>query len=157
MNNLKLDLKGVKQITNLFALALKERLEKNGSNASGMLSNSIKGKVKYDGKYVSVYVDLEDYWKYVENGTKPHFPPVDAIKQWIKVKPVLPRPLKDGKLPTENQLAFLIGRKISKVGTKANPFLAPTISDFELVDKIYTEVDRVVTEALNSAIEEELK
>lgn len=157
MNNLKLDLKNVKNITNLFALALKERLEKNGSNASGMLSNSIKGKVKYDGKYVSVFVDLEDYWKYVENGTKPHFPPVDAIKQWIKVKPVLPRPLKDGKLPTENQLAYLIGRKISKVGTKPNPFLAPTISEFGLVDKIYEEVDRVVTEALNSAIEEELK
>ena len=157
MNDLKLDLKGVKEITNLFALALKERLEKNGSNASGMLSNSIKGKVKYDGKYVSVFVDLEDYWKYVENGTKPHFPPVDAIKQWIKVKPVLPRPLKDGKLPTENQLAYLIGRKISKVGTKPNPFLAPTISEFGLVDKIYEEVDRVVTEALNSAIEEELK
>ena len=157
MNDLKLDLKNVKNITNLFALALKERLEKNGSNASGMLSNSIKGKVKYDGKYVSVFVDLEDYWKYVENGTKPHFPPVDAIKQWIKVKPVLPRPLKDGKLPTENQLAYLIGRKISKVGTKPNPFLAPTISEFGLVDKIYEEVDRVVTEALNSAIEEELK
>lgn len=157
MNDLKLDLKNVKNITNLFALALKERLEKNGSNASGMLSNSIKGKVKYDGKYVSVFVDLEDYWKYVENGTKPHFPPVDAIKQWIRVKPVLPRPLKDGKLPTENQLAYLIGRKISKVGTKAQPFLSTTIIDFDLVDKIYTEVDKVVTEALNSAIEEELK
>ena len=157
MNDLKLDLKNIKNITTLFAAALKDKLEANGSNASGVLSKSINGKVKFDGKYITVSIQLEDYYKYVEYGTKPHFPPIDAIKQWIKVKPVLPRPLENGKLPTENQLAYLIGRKISKVGTKANPFLAPTIRDFALVDKIYEEVDKALTEALNNTIEEELK
>lgn len=144
----------IKTIVDNFCGELKQNL--TPSNASGELSKSIKGIVKYDGKYLSVSISLQDYWKYIEYGTKPHFPPVDAIRKWIKVKPVLPRPLKNGKLPTENQLAYLIGRKISKVGTKAKPFLQPTIKDFDLVGKVYNEVLELVTKQITEEINEEL-
>lgn len=146
----KLDLTTIKDITDSFVNELKAKLESNGTNASGDLSKSIKGIVKFDGKYVTVSIRLNEYWKYIENGTKPHFPPVDAIKKWISVKPVLPRPLKSGKLPTDNQLAYLIGRKISKVGTKAKPFLKPTITDFDLINKVYNEV----VDLLNKQLED---
>ena len=148
----KLDLTTIKDITNNFVLELKNRLTANDSNASGKLAKSIKGVVKQNGKYVVISISLEDYWKYVENGTKPHWPPVDAIKKWISVKPVLPRPLKSGKLPTTDQLAYLIGRKISKTGTKAKPFLKPTLSSFDLVGKVYDEVVKII----NKEIEEDL-
>ena len=144
MDKNSLDLNTIKEITNLFAAALKDRLEENGSNATHQLSNSIKDIVKFDGKYLTVSIQLEDYYKYVENGRKAgKFPPVDAIKKWITIKPVIPSG-KNGKLPTENQLAYLIGRKIAREGTRANPFLAPTIRDFKLVDKIYAAVNSML-------------
>lgn len=81
------------------------------------LINSITTAVVVDDKSYKVVMDLNDYWKYLENGTEPHWPPVDAIRSWISYKPVLPRPGRDGRLPTPNQLAFLIGRKIAREGT----------------------------------------
>lgn len=146
----KLDLTTIQDITNDFVVELKNKLTANDSNASGNLAKSIRGIVKQNGKYIVISIQLEDYWKYIENGTKPHFPPVDAIKKWISVKPVLPRPLKSGKLPTSNQLAFLIARKISRVGTKAKPFLKPTITDFDLINKVYNEV----VDLLNKQLED---
>lgn len=146
----KLELTTIQDITNDFVVELKNKLTANDSNASGTLAKSIRGIVKQNGKYIVISIQLEDYWKYIENGTKPHFPPVDAIKKWISVKPILPRPLKSGKLPTSNQLAFLIARKISRVGTKAQPFLKPTITDFDLINKVYNEV----VDLLNKQLED---
>lgn len=149
----KLELTTIQNITNDFVLELKNKLKANKTNASGNLSNSIRGVVKQNGKYIVISIQLEDYWEYIENGTKPHWPPVDAIKKWISVKPVLPRPLKSGKLPTANQLAFLIARKISRVGTKPKPFLKPTITDFDLINKVYNEVATLINKQLEEEIE----
>lgn len=148
-----LDLTTLQDITNIFCQELKNKIDSNGTNASGDLSKSIKGIVKQNGKYIVISIQLQDYWKYIEYGTKPHFPPLDAIKKWISVKPVLPRPLKNGKLPTTNQLAYLIGRKISKVGTKAKPFLQPTLTDFDLVGKVYNEVINLINKQITEEIE----
>lgn len=151
-----LDLTTIKDITDSFVNELKAKLESNGTNASGDLSKSIKGIVKFDGKYVTVSIRLNEYWKYIENGTKPHFPPLDAIRRWISVKPVLPRPLASGKLPTENQLAYLIGRKISRFGTKPKPFLNNTKEEFDLVGKVYNATLELITKQLEQEINEEL-
>lgn len=49
----RINLSEVKQITELFANALKDRLAQDNSNATGELSRSIKDIVKYDGnKYI---------------------------------------------------------------------------------------------------------
>lgn len=149
----KLELTTIKKITDDFVIELKNKLTANGSNASGDLSKSLKGIVKQNGKYIVVSIQLNEYWKFIENGTKPHWPPISEIRKWISVKPVLPRPTKSGKLPTDNQLAYLIGRKISKVGTKAKPFLKPTITDFDLVGKVYNEVLTLINKQLEEEIE----
>ena len=151
-----MELKGIKEITDSFVNELKNRLAENKTNATGDLSNSIKGLVKYDGKYLTVSIRLSEYWRYIEYGTNPHFPPVDKIREWIRVKPVLPRPLASGKLPTENQLAFLIGRKISKFGTKPKPFLNNTKEEFDLVGKVYNATLELITKQLEQEINEEL-
>lgn len=145
----KLELTTIQDITNDFVVELKNKLKANDSYASGDLVNSIRGIVKQNGKYVVISIQLEDYWQYVENGRKAgKYPPINAIKKWISVKPILPRPLKSGKLPTDNQLAYLIGRKISKVGTKPKPFLKPTITDFDLINKVYNEVVNLLNKQL---------
>lgn len=147
----KLELTTIKKITDDFVAELMNRLTANGSNASGNLAKSIRGIVKQNGKYIVISIQLEDYWQFVENGRKAgKYPPINAIRNWISVKPVLPRPLKSGKLPTDNQLAFLIARKISKVGIKPKPFLKPTITDFDLINKVYNEV----VDLLNKQLED---
>lgn len=151
-----MELTTIQNIINEFTDTLKSVISSNGSNASGTLSKSITGIVKMNDKYLTVSISLEDYWKYIEYGTNPHFPPVDKIREWIKVKPVLPRPLASGKLPTENQLAFLIGRKISKFGTKPKPFLNNTKEEFDLVGKVYNATLELITKQLEQEINEEL-
>ena len=97
--------------------------------ASGELLNSVEYIIEKDDRQIEVSLKLEDYWKYVEYGREPgKFPPPDKIMEWIKVKPVLPRQ-KNGKLPTPQQLSFLIGRKISEEGIDATNALQHTIRE----------------------------
>lgn len=111
--------------------------------ASGNLLNSLTMNIIQDGTKYEIRLEGPLYGIYLENGTKPHFPPIDKILEWIRIKPVLPR-LMNGKLPSENQLAFLIARKISRVGTEGT----------HLFDKIVDQNN--YTERLALAIAQEL-
>ena len=84
------------------------------------LIDSVKTQVVLGDRAFEVTMTLNDYWKYVEDDTEPHFPPPNKILEWVEIKPVIPRPLASGKLPTPKQLAFLIGRAISEHGTKGS-------------------------------------
>lgn len=101
-----------------------------------------------------VTFDLPSYWKYIEHGTRPHWPPYSAIRQWIDIKPVIPRPGKNGKLPTPDQLTFLIRRKIAAVGTKGTEDLT-TARDRTLawwMDRIKEAMIADATVALKDAL-----
>lgn len=91
----------------------KERLEKDGKRATGALIDNIETEVRYNNLSFKVVMSLADYWKYIEDGTRAHWPPRDAILKWIKAKPIIPTPDSRGKLPTDNQLAFLISRAMA--------------------------------------------
>lgn len=91
----------------------KQSLKKNNRMASGRLLNSVNYITEINGNKYEIFLTLEDYWKYVEEDTPPHFPPLDKIKDWIRVKPILPSPDKNGNLPTTETLAFLIGRAMA--------------------------------------------
>lgn len=95
-------------------------LIRDGKKATGNLISSLKPvSVGFEGKGYVGSISLASYWKYVEYGRKPgKFPPPDKILEWVKVKPVLPRPI-NGIKPTEKQLAFLISRKIARDGIEA--------------------------------------
>lgn len=75
-------------------------------------------KVVAESDGYTVTFDLPTYWKYVENGTRPHWPPKAAIDRWIEIKPVIPRPGRDGRIPSPASLSYLIRRKIATVGTE---------------------------------------
>lgn len=104
----------------------REVLTDNDHIASRALYDSIRTEVKVGDDSFEVTMTLKDYWKYVEYDTKPHFPPMDAILKWIQIKPVIPRPGANGRIPTEKQLAFLIARKISIEGTTGTHDLEKT-------------------------------
>ena len=84
---------------------------------SEKLIDSVKTQVVVGDNAYEVTMTLNDYWKYVEYDTKPHFPPPNKILEWVEIKPVIPRPLASGKIPSPKQLTFLIGRKIYNEGT----------------------------------------
>lgn len=103
------------------------KLQANGHpTTENKLASTVTAEVEQDGTTYAVVLNLQEYWRYVEEGTRPHWPPRDAIRHWIEVKPVLPRPGKDGRMPKPEQLAYLIQRKIARVGTKGTHDLAET-------------------------------
>ena len=97
--------------------------------ASGKLLNSVEYQVVFNGVEYEVQLTLEKYWKYLEYGiqggkntsspfSNPGWKAYPFILEWIKVKPVLPRPDKNGRIPSQKSLAYLITRAIGKNGTR---------------------------------------
>lgn len=90
------------------------------SGYSERLIDSVKTQVVVGDNAYEVTMTLNDYWKYVEDDTRPHFPPVSKILEWVNIKPVIPRPDRNGRIPSPKSLAFLIGRAISERGTRGS-------------------------------------
>lgn len=121
---------------------------------SGKLYNSIKKvSVKNSKGNFILTLNLEEYWKYIEEGRKAgkqpnrkKMPPIKEIRKWIDKKNIIPRPitLKNGKkvLPNINSLAFLISRSILKNGFKTaippKPFFKTSLQTAKemFIDKI---------------------
>ena len=107
----------------------KRKIVNDDAVESGKLLNSIKYIFKKNNTSFEISMEMAEYWKYVENGRKSgKFPPISAIREWVKVKSVMPRPY-NGKLPTENQLAFLIARSIANKGIRPKPIFNDTLDD----------------------------
>lgn len=149
-----IDLPHVQAVMEEMAIAIRneyqDNLIRNDRIASGDLLNNIEYEITRDDFTVTIYVKMRDYWYYVENGRKAgKWPPIQNILDWIKIKPVLPRPNAEGKLPTPQQLAFLIARKIGEEGTQGTQDLrkaTDTIWDtFE--DRLYEAIDADVDAA----------
>lgn len=139
-----LELTEVQQVLEDFAKDIRDRyrdvLEQNDNIASRKLIDSIKTQVVVGDNAYEVTMTLEDYWKYVEDGVKglsnpsspfknPGWKAFPHILNWVEVKPVIPRPGDNGKIPTPKQLAFLITRSIVTEGTHAYHPLEKTKDD----------------------------
>lgn len=129
----------------------RDQLGRSGRNASRNLLNSVTARVALDRNVWEVQLSLLEYWKYIEYGTRPHWPPPEKILEWITVKPVIPRPGRDGRIPTPKQLAYLIGRKIARVGTEGKPDLQET------VERLMPWYERKISEALGTDASEYIK
>lgn len=138
-----------------YAIELRNTLQDSYINddriATGDLLNSVEYIIEKDDRQIEVSLQLEEWWKYVEYDTKPHFPPPDAMLKYVKAKPVLPRQDRNGKLPTPNQLAYLIGRKISEVGTTGTHNVRDTV---RLINERYEEkIGQAISEDINNELD----
>lgn len=136
----------------------KDALRDNGKTASGTLEKTAKYNIDFNGRYVEVTFKLQEYWKYLENGTRPHFPPMDAIERWITVKRIIPRTT-GRKVPSTRQLAYLICREISINGTKPTKLLQKTIDDSEdlielLITEISNQIEGQIDDEINNTIQQ---
>ena len=141
----------------------RDNLRNNNTHASGELDQSLEKIVEIGEDSFSVKISMADYWYYVENGRGPgKFPPPPAIRSWIEVKPVTPYPDSQGRIPTVDQLTFLISRKISREGTSAQPFFEPAkeqaIREFSqaIDDAIAADIDAYIEEAVLRMLEKTL-
>lgn len=118
----------------------KRLLQNKNKIATGTLYNFTYEAEFRDGHFL-VYFNLPNYWKYVEEGRKAgKMPPIESIKQWIQVKPLIPQPDKYGKIPTNDQLAYLVARKIGRDGIPATHSLQEAIYNNEpLIDDFLSE------------------
>lgn len=100
------------------ALLLLERETKEATptGAHGLLRGSVThalmGEAIADGRGVAgkVYSPL-NYALPVELGTKPHFPPIEPLRDWVEKKLGVPE-------HESRSVAFLVARKIASKGTK---------------------------------------
>ena len=145
-------------IASQIAEAYRATLRNDGKVATGRLSN-FSVDIDQDDRWFTIVFELEDYWKYVENGRAAgKFPPIDSIVQWIHVKPIIPKAY-GRKVPSTQQVAFMIGRKIANEGTKPTKALQNTlesglVSDLEdqLCDLILSQIETEVEDAINEEI-----
>lgn len=135
------------EIRNLY----QDKLIRDDKIASGDLLNSIDYRVQYDDRSIWIELHLEDYYKWVENGREPgKFPPQEAILEWVKVKPVIPDG-RNGDLPTEKELVFLISRKIAKQGIEPGFELRETMRD--LNDSIEDRIDDAIARDVEAGLD----
>lgn len=125
-------------------------------------NNSLDFMVKKDDRQIEVRIRLEEYWKYVEYDLPPRWPPVDKIREWVTAKPILPNADSRGKLPTPDQLAFLIGRSMAGLsphqsetknpqgGTKGTHNLEDTLKE---LNQLYEEK---ILQAVSDDLDKEL-
>ena len=91
-NNLE---NALSDFTKEFVSNYKSLLLRDGKKASGNLISSLKPvSIQFTNNKIEADISIASYWKYVEYGRRPgKFPPVNKILDWIKVKPVIPRPM----------------------------------------------------------------
>lgn len=127
----------------------RQRLSRYNVDASGTLGNTLNFIISNEEGTYELALNIQDYWIYVEEGRRPgKFPPINNIKQWIRIKPVLPRGFA-GKLPTTEQLAYLIGRKIAEKGTRGRYIYKDTIEELGSFEAF----EEAITKDLNAQVD----
>ena len=131
----------------------KSALAAEGINASGELGNSLKYIIDDSTKgRIEVNLELAHYWKYIENGRKAgKWPPISAIEKWIEVKHIIPRPMANGQLPTQKQLAYLIARKIGLEGYKGKGILQDRVDN--AMTAFWDDIEEAVAQDIGLQVE----
>lgn len=115
------------------------------------LKDKIKFVMNVNGNFYEIEFNAPSYWKYANDGRRPgKMPPVNVIADWVKRRNITPYALKNGKLPTTDQLAFMIAKKIGRDGTTGIHFLEKSIDE----QKAYW--DDKISEAISNDIIAEL-
>lgn len=143
----------------------RQNLDLLDANATHTLRDSAQSIIEIpNDNTISLFFMLEHYWEYLENGPRPHFPPLNAIEKWIQDKGIKPVPRgKSGKVPSVRQLAYAICKSMAKgkVDTDgqlkayiSKPALSYMVRDNqELIDQFVSRISEIIAEQSNLEIE----
>lgn len=131
---------------------MQNRLRSNKTNATSSLYESINPQIKGTQSGYRLTVLMEDYWQYVEEGRRAgKMPPIKNIYEWIRYK----RPMQDkiqqspDKIAATKSLAYVIARKIGQKGTKAQPFVTPSLKQVT-TQTLAERIGRYIADTLGS-------
>lgn len=148
-SDLKPFIKVLEQYEKEFSDVYKGKLEER--RASGKLIDSIKVHHDVNGTEYIVSVDLENWWYWLEHDRKPtqkgKHCPIEPIIEWIEAKGIKPEE-RNGKLPTEAELPYLIRAKIDREGYKGGKYMQKT------VDAVNAKYIPLLQEALEQCVME---
>lgn len=120
-------------------------LRMNGTNSTGLLSNSGRAEKLGSCDYQAGFFSEEQgkgYAEYVENGRKEgKMPPPKILTAWVQKK------LRIRNEKQAASVAFVIARKIAKNGTKAQPFFGPAVASQQKI--IYNEIKTALKKIIN--------
>ena len=143
---------GVTEVCNQIADIYRKKMDAADYNKQGELYN-FKWTTEWKENLFEVYFDLPSYFHFTENGRRPgKFPPPDAILKWVQFKRLVPRPGRDGKVPSTNQLVYLISRKIATKGTEGKHLFEKTLDDPNL-DNLANKLVELITAEFEKEIE----
>lgn len=137
----------VNKVMGGWAQQAKENLKKDNKNASFSLSQSIRVETKIFNTSVQFSFIMEDYWPFVDKGRGPgKQPPPEPIIEWVRTKSSFKAKagLTAGNKSLASRtksLAFLIGRKIGREGTKGNNFYSDVVND-QSIDALQKQLSR---------------
>ncbi|SDD56114.1 hypothetical protein SAMN05192589_107116 [Paracidovorax valerianellae] len=114
-------LAGMTEGTLLVEREVKDRLPRvTGMTAASVASDAFATPVGVIGTVGSSQPSAT----FLELGTRPHMPPVEALIPWVRAVLGVDR-------KRERSVAFLVARKIARKGTKAKPHFADAIAATE--------------------------
>lgn len=124
----------VKEVAEVY----KQNLIADGKVASGKLVNSIKPiPIENDVDGYIGNISVVDYAKFVESGRKPgKFPPPNKILDWVKIK------FPSAPTLRQQQISFLVSRKIAKEGIPAGNHLK------EAINQVWPKYSAMIDEAI---------
>lgn len=141
----------------------RDKLVAEGKNATSSLYNSVRPYLETKEGGYTLYLALQEYWKYLERGTRLQgpfkqqgkFPPLAPFRDWIKAKGIVPYRGKDGRIPTPAQLAFLIARKVWRDGTRPFWFLRDSLApEQEVEQRMSAAVRQDIEDWINATLQE---
>lgn len=133
----------------------KGQIDRIDAIATGNLRNNAKCLCKYKGTTFEIYMELPDYYKYIDEGRGPSAGSgngslFEKIKQWIQVKK-LQVPLNKKGVPQLDSLAYVITRKIHKKGYEARPIFEPIQNQ---IDSITDRMEELIMDQIFEYAEE---
>ena len=142
----------IRNICEQIAQVYRDKMRNAGYDPNGELYN-FKWTTEWKDNLFEVYFDLPLYFPFAENGRRPgKFPPPDAILKWVQFKRIVPRPGRNGKVPSTNQLVYLISRKIATKGTEGKHLFEKTLDDPNL-DNLADKLVELITAEFEKEIE----
>lgn len=150
-----LNLDVLKKEINLLITDLIKKYDELGMRASGKWANSLEDNITQSENGVNIKIYGNDYTYQLVKGRGPGvFPPIKAIDQWIKDKPII----SDIK---PSVLAFLIARKIAREGTEyykqGGTDLIESVMTPERIEKILNNSNILSINVVTTLIKKELK
>ncbi len=111
---------------------LTAELIKHKKKSSGSLIKSLDSRVQSTAEVISIYLDGNDYLKFVDEGRKAgSYPNLKAISNWVKIKGI------------SQEAVFPIANKIYKFGIKPTNVIQSTIN---IIERDETKYEKVIAE-----------